>query len=109
MHRAKWERPTLPGDVALMVRNVRHVKAQQPFDASSLAKARNALNDFAEGSRRDLDHHVVVFQELKERNRDTSTRVNDINRLVEQFTDLERLEIEAMNGIQQKEQRDPKA
>ena len=98
------EKQNLPGDVALMVRNVHNTKSQQPFDASSLAKARNVLNDLAEGSWRDLDNHIVDCQEFKERNRNTHQQVvTDINRLVEQITDLERLETEAVNGIQQKE------
>ena len=94
----------MPADVALMVRNVRNTKTQQTFDAASLTKARNVLSDLAEGSWRDLDTHIVDCQEFKERNRDTHQQVvNDINRLVEQITDLERLETEAVNGIQQQE------
>lgn len=103
------EKQNLPEDVAMIVRDTR--TRQTPaggvppggFDSDSLSKARNVLNDLAEGSWRELDDHLVDCQEFYERNRDSHDQVvTDINRLIEQLTDLERLETEAVNGIQMK-------
>ena len=70
------------------------------FDENSMAKARIALNDLVEKSWVELDDKIIECKEYQEMNRGTFDQVvTDISRLVEQITDLERVETESLEGI----------
>jgi len=65
-----------------------------------MAKARVALNDLVEKSWVELDDKIIECKEYQEMNRATFDQVvTDISRLVEQITDLERVETESLEGI----------
>ena len=70
------------------------------FDETSMSKARVALNDLVEKAWVELDDKIIECKEYQEMNRGTFDQVTtDISRLVEQVTDLERVETEAVEGI----------
>merc|ERR1740138_1871928 len=70
------------------------------FDETSMAKARVALNDLVEKAWVELDDKIIECKEYQEMNRGTFDQVvTDISRLVEQITDLERVETESLEGI----------
>jgi len=70
------------------------------FDETSMAKARVALNDLVEKAWVELDDKIIECKEYQEMNRATFDQVTtDISRLVEQITDLSRVEAESMEGI----------
>ena len=70
------------------------------FDENSMAKARIALNDLVEKLWVELDDKIIECKEYQEMNRGTFDQVvTDISRLVEQITDLERVETESLEGI----------
>jgi len=74
------------------------------FDETSMAKARIALNDLVEKSWVELDDKIIECKEYQEMNRATFDQVvTDISRLVEQITDLERVETESLEGIAKSE------
>merc|ERR1712127_897312 len=74
------------------------------FDETSMAKARIALNDLVEKAWVELDDKIIECKEYQEMNRGTFDQVvTDISRLVEQITDLERVETEALEGISKME------
>jgi len=97
----------LPADVASLVRSsvkTSKGKSQQPFDEDSLAKARKYLNEMMEKAWEELDDKIIQCKEFEEQNRGTYDQVNtDISRLIEQITDLERIEAESLHGIFTKE------
>merc|ERR1719157_483108 len=65
-----------------------------------MAKARIALNDLVEKAWVELDDKIIECKEYQEMNRATFDQVvTDISRLVEQITDLERVETESLEGI----------
>merc|ERR550537_1771303 len=73
---------------------------QGRFDETSMAKARVALNDLVEKAWVELDDKIIECKEYQEMNRATFDQiVTDISRLVEQITDLERVETESLEGI----------
>ena len=75
------------------------------FDETSMAKARVALNDLVEKAWVELDDKIIECKEYQEMNRATFDQiVSDISRLVEQITDLERVETESLEGIQKADQ-----
>merc|ERR1712125_175980 len=62
--------------------------------------ARVALNDLVEKAWVELDDKIIACKEYQDMNRATFDQVvTDIARLVEQITDLERVETEAMESI----------
>merc|ERR1719223_689891 len=70
-----------------------------------MAKARIALNDLVEKAWVELDDKIIECKEYQEMNRATFDQVvTDITRLVEQITDLERVETESLEGIAKTEQ-----
>jgi len=74
------------------------------FDEASMAKARIALNDLVEKAWVELDDKIIECKEYQEMNRATFDQVTtDISRLVEQITDLERVETESLEGISKME------
>merc|ERR1719409_636992 len=88
----------LPNEVQAFVKTEGTVKGQ--FDETSMAKARIALNDLVEKSWVELDDKIIECKEYQEMNRATFDQVvTDISRLVEQITDLERVETESLEGI----------
>merc|ERR1719214_115417 len=75
------------------------------FSEESMAKARIALNDLVEKAWVELDDKIIECKEYQEMNRGTFDQiVTDISRLVEQITDLERVETESLEGIAKTEQ-----
>jgi len=75
------------------------------FDETSMGKARIALNDLVEAAWVELDDKIIECKEYQEMNRATFDQVvTDISRLVEQITDLERVETESLEGIAKTEQ-----
>jgi len=94
----------VPHDVALLVKESTDETSDQPFSEESLEKARNVLNGMVETAWKEMDDKIIECKEYEEQNRGTFDQVTtDISRLVEQISDLQRLETEAENGIAQKE------
>merc|ERR1719272_1177053 len=88
----------LPTDVRALVKSAS--TSTGGFDETSMAKARIALNDLVETAWVGLDDKIIECKEYQEMNRATFDQVvTDISRLVEQITDLERVETESLEGI----------
>jgi len=93
------EHKNLPDDVRALVTTASNGGSSK-FDESSMAKARIALNDLVEKAWVELDDKIIECKEYQEMNRGTFDQVvTDISRLVEQITDLERVETESLEGI----------
>jgi len=93
------EHRDLPDEVRAMV-STASTGTKGNFDEASLGKARIALNDLVEKAWVELDDKIIECKEYQEMNRGTFDQiVTDISRLVEQITDLERVETESMEGI----------
>merc|ERR1719265_672714 len=93
------EHRNLPADVRALVSTAKSGK-KVGFDEESMAKARIALNDLVEKAWVELEDKIIECKEYQEMNRGTFDQVvTDISRLVEQITDLERVETEALEGI----------
>merc|ERR1719359_1082843 len=89
----------LPKDIQALVHQ-RAEKSGTGFSEESMAKARVALNDLVEKAWDELDDKIIACKEYQVMNRATFDQVvTDIARLVEQITDLERIETESMEGI----------
>jgi len=94
------EHRDLPSDVRALVTTASQSGGKASFDEASLAKARIALNDLVEKAWVELDDKIIECKEYQEMNRGTFDQiVTDISRLVEQITDLERVETESLEGI----------
>jgi len=90
----------LPSDVRALVTSAAQGSTKGSFNEDSMAKARIALNDLVEKAWVELDDKIIECKEYQEMNRGTFDQVvTDISRLVEQITDLERVETEALEGI----------
>ena len=90
----------LPAGVSSLVNTVAEGGAGAGFDEASMEKARVALNDLVEKAWVELDDKIIECKEYQEMNRGTFDQVTtDISRLVEQITDLERVETESLEGI----------
>merc|ERR1719224_59586 len=90
----------LPADVQSLVKTAPTHGTSGQFDETSMAKARIALNDLVEKAWVELDDKIIECKEYQEMNRATFDQVvTDISRLVEQITDLERVETESLEGI----------
>jgi hypothetical protein len=90
----------LPADVQSLVKTASSTGTHGGFDETSMAKARIALNDLVEKAWVELDDKIIECKEYQEMNRATFDQVTtDISRLVEQITDLERVETESLEGI----------
>merc|ERR1719272_2420968 len=103
----KVEKKDLPADVAVLVKTaaVAESGSQTPFSEASLDKARVVLNGLGEASWKEMDDKIIECKEFEEQNRGTFEQVvSDISRLVEQISDLQRVETESMAGIAQMEQ-----
>jgi uncharacterized protein YegL len=104
----------LPAEVASLVDTATGSQnGQAPtFSEESMAKARRVLNEMVEKAWEELDDKIIQCKEFEEQNRGTYDQVaTDIARLIEQITDLERIEAEAIHGIftKEKEIRDVEA
>merc|ERR1719174_1495255 len=94
----------LPADVQSLVKTASSTNSHGAFSEESMAKARIALNDLVEKAWVELDDKIIECKEYQEMNRATFDQVvTDISRLVEQITDLERVETESLEGIQKTE------
>merc|ERR1719265_1891375 len=94
----------LPRDVMSLVTKASDDshKVHGDFDEASLTKAREVLNDMVQSSQAELDTKIIDCETFKEANRGTMNQiVIDLARIAEQITDLERLKLEANNGITQ--------
>ena len=90
----------LPKDVQALVKTTEETGGAGAFSEESLAKARIALNDLVEKAWVELDDKIIECKEYQEMNRATFDQITtDISRLVEQITDLSRVETESMEGI----------
>ena len=88
----------LPTDVRALVKSASTTTSG--FDEASMGKARIALNNLVEAAWVELDDKIIECKEYQEMNRATFDQVvTDISRLVEQITDLERVETESLEGI----------
>jgi len=95
----------LPPDVRALVKTAATEGQRGGFDETSMGKARIALNDLVEAAWVELDDKIIECKEYQEMNRATFDQVvTDISRLVEQITDLERVETESLEGIAKTEQ-----
>jgi len=93
----------LPASVTSLV-NSAASGTRTEFDEASMSKARVALNGLVETAWEELDDKIIECKEYQEMNRATFDQVTtDISRLVEQITDLERVESEAVEGISKTE------
>jgi len=93
-------RDKLPTDVQALVKTTSSNSVNGEFTEESMAKARIALNDLVEKAWVELDDKIIECKEYQEMNRATFDQVvTDISRLVEQITDLERVETESLEGI----------
>jgi len=93
-------RDKLPTDVQVLVKTTSSNSVNGEFTEESMAKARIALNDLVEKAWVELDDKIIECKEYQEMNRATFDQVvTDISRLVEQITDLERVETESLEGI----------
>jgi len=94
------DRSKLPTDVQSLVTSASTASSRAEFTEESMAKARIALNDLVEKAWVELDDKIIECKEYQEMNRATFDQVvTDISRLVEQITDLERVETESLEGI----------
>jgi len=94
----------LPSDVQSLVKTASGSSVAGEFSEESMAKARIALNDLVEKAWVELDDKIIECKEYQEMNRATFDQVVvDISRLVEQITDLERVETESLEGIAKSE------
>ena len=101
----KLEHKNLPKDVVSLVRTATSGTSSQPFSEASLDKARVVLNGMVEASWKEMDDKIIECKEFEEQNRGTFEQVTtDISRLVEQISDLQRIESESINGISSTEQ-----
>ena len=101
----KLEHKNLPKDVVSLVRTATSGTSTQPFSEASLDKARVVLNGMVEASWKEMDDKIIECKEFEEQNRGTFEQVTtDISRLVEQISDLQRIESESINGISATEQ-----
>jgi hypothetical protein len=74
------------------------------FSEESLSKARKALNELIEKAWIELDDKIMECKGFEDMNRENYGQVTrDIARLIEQINDLERIEAEAVEGINQKD------
>merc|ERR1719454_34135 len=74
------------------------------FSEESLAKARRALNELIEKAWVELDDEIMECKGFEDMNRENYGQVTrDIARLIEQINDLERIEAEAVEGINEKD------
>lgn len=74
------------------------------FSEESLAKARLALNELIEKAWIELDDKIMECKGFEDMNRENYGQVTrDIARLIEQINDLERVEAEAVEGINTKD------
>merc|ERR1740130_2067147 len=90
----------LPTDVQSLVKTASEGSTSGELTEESMAKARVALNDLVEKAWVELDDKIIECKEYQEMNRATFDQVvTDISRLVEQITDLERVETESLEGI----------
>merc|ERR1719247_3091393 len=89
----------LPASVTALVKTASE-GGKTGFSEESMSKARVALNDLVEKAWVELDDKIIECKEYQEMNRATFDQiVTDISRLVEQITDLERVETESLEGI----------
>merc|ERR1719399_128600 len=95
----------LPADVVSMVSLGGKGESQQPFEESSLEKARKVLNELVEKAWKELDDKVIDCKEFEERNRGTYEQVvTDIARIGEDIADFIKAKGEAQECINVKEQ-----
>ena len=93
------EKMKLPHDIQALVKS-KSESSTAKFSEESMAKARAALNNLIEKAWVELDDKIIACKEYQVMNRATFDQVvTDIARLVEQITDLERIETESMEGI----------
>ena len=89
----------LPHDIQALVKS-KSESSTAKFSEESMAKARAALNNLIEKAWVELDDKIIACKEYQVMNRATFDQVvTDIARLVQQITDLERIETESMEGI----------
>jgi len=75
-----------------------------PFDEASLKKANAILNNMIEKAWETLDNEIIKCKEFEARNRGTYDQVmTDLARLGEQIADLERMQAEAIEGMNSKD------
>merc|ERR1719329_1729212 len=95
----------LPHEVTVLVEATAEGRSKQPFSEESMEKARLVLNEMVESAWKELDEKIIECKEYEEQNRGTYDQVaTDLGRLVEQITDLSRIESEAIENINHKEQ-----
>jgi len=99
---------SLTPDVQHLVQKVGSSKVDLGFSAEfseeSLAKARKALNELVEKAWIELDDKIMECKGFEDMNRENYGQVTrDIARLIEQINDLERIEAEAVEGINTKD------
>merc|ERR1719443_779151 len=89
----------LPSSVVHMVQSASNASAFASYDDNSLEKARRALNDLIEKAWVELDTKILKCKGFAEMNREHFAQVNrDIARLVEQISDMERVESQSTDG-----------
>jgi hypothetical protein len=92
-------------DVQNMMQMVATGEGGPPFSEASLKKARTALNSMIEKGWEGIDDKIMECKGFEDMNRNNFGQVTlDIARLTQQINDLERVESEAVEGINIKDQ-----
>merc|ERR1719353_2084160 len=90
----------LPDDVQGLVQAGVEKKSHQPFEESSLAKARRYLNEMMFKAWGELDDKVIACKVFEDKSRGAQEQINtDIARLGEQIAELERIKAAAVEQI----------
>merc|ERR1719316_2234632 len=95
----------VPANVLSLVRLGGRSRVQQPFEESSLEKARKVLNELVEKAWKELDDKIIECKEFEEKNRGTYDQViTDIARIGEDIADFIKAKGDAQECINVKEQ-----
>merc|ERR1719281_162910 len=95
----------LPDDVQGLVQAGVEKKSHQPFEESSLAKARRYLNEMMFKAWGELDDNVIACKVFEDKSRGAQAQIStDIARLGEQIADLERIKATAIENINTKDE-----
>merc|ERR1719399_1864242 len=95
----------VPANVVSLIRLGAQSKVHQPFEESSLEKARKVLNELVEKAWKELDDKIIECKEIEEKNRGTYDQVvTDIARIGEDIADFIKAKGEAQECINVKEQ-----
>merc|ERR1719399_2249045 len=95
----------VPAEVVSLIGTGGRGTSRQPFEESSLEKARKVLNELVEKAWKELDDKIIECKEFEEKNRGTYDQVvTDIARIGEDIADFIKAKGEAQECINVREQ-----